>query len=284
MENKLTKVIDSRYFNRSVLRAMMILNQFVDQNNEASLTEISQRIGLDASTTFRLLLTLESEKFVEQNSETGKYSLGVRCFELGTLYIEKNDFQKRAKPVMQKLGNQFGEIVHLTILDGNEVVYLDKVEGTHTLGLIKSYVGCRAPTHCTGVGKVLLAALSENELKSVFQSKSLPAFTSKTITNFDELLQEISKVRQLGYAIDDQEHENGVKCIAASIYNHEKVVAAMSISGPVERMDKYLKEGAIVTSLMAAAREISMQIGGRNTPISMKNFAIIESEEVRGVF
>jgi DNA-binding IclR family transcriptional regulator len=254
-----------KYHVRSVERALGVLKTFLDCDEEQSVTEISEKAGLDISTTFRLLVTLQSNGFVEYNNATAKYRLGVSCLELGSKFIKNNDIRKVALKQMEALRNEFGETVHLTILDGIEVVYLEKLSGLHPIGFMSSRVGGRAPAYCTGVGKAHLAYLPEEEIYKRFEGKKLFKYTKNTITNIKLLIEELERVRERGFSFDNEEHEIGVKCVAVPIFDHNGVVAAMSISGPVDRMNSHINQnpGGLIEKLKEAARSVSLQIGGR---------------------
>ncbi len=256
-----------RYRIRSVERALTLLRTFLDSDAEQSATELSQRTRLDLSTTFRLLITLQTKGFVEHNPVTGKYRLGVTCLELGSKFLKNNDIRKIALKILEELRNEFGETVHLTILDGNEVVYLEKLNGLHPIGFMSSYVGGRAPAYCTGVGKALLAFLSEEELYRRHAGVELVRYTANTITDLRLISAELTKVRERGFSFDHEEHETGVKCVAVPIFDHKGVAAAMSISGPVDRMDRHINQnpGGLIEKLKKAAWEVSAQIGGRQS-------------------
>jgi len=252
---------NERYHVRAVERALFILKAFLGNAEELSTGEIGKQIELDPSTTFRLLATLESHGFVKQDGVTGKYRLGVQCLELGSQFLKSNDVRGSALNVMQDLRDQFGETVHLGILDGDEIVYLEKVAGSHAIGLMSSRVGGRAPAYATAIGKVLLANLPPKELVLRYARRKLARCTETTITKWNDLQKELARVTQDGYAIDNQEHETGVKCVAAPIYGHRGAVAALSISGPVERIDEQIKKNGIVAGLRKAGQDISVELG-----------------------
>jgi DNA-binding IclR family transcriptional regulator len=254
---------NDRYRIRAVDRALAILGIFLSCDGPASVTEISRRMDLDLGTTFRMLVTLEAQDFVEQDHSTGKYQLGVTCLELGNKFLKDNDLRKRALPVMEALRDEFGETVHLAMLDKNEVVYLEKVAGLHPIGLMASRVGNRAPAYCTGVGKALLAYLPEEMVRRCFSPCKLTRYTDFTITKWDALRKELARTRAQGYAIDQQEHEMGVKCVAVPIFDHRAVAAAMSVAGPVERMERHIEQEKLIERLQSEATHISEQMGGK---------------------
>jgi DNA-binding IclR family transcriptional regulator len=246
---------------RSVQRALTLLRTFLAHDGELSAAELSKETGLDPSTVFRLLMTLEGQGFVENNHATAKYRPGVVLLELGSRFLKNNDIRSRSIEYLERLRDEFGETVHLTILVGNEVVYLEKVAGLHPIGFMSSRVGDRNPAHCTGVGKVLLAHLSDDELAQRYPGRRLKRFTAQTITDFEELRAELARIRGQGYAIDMEEHELGVKCVAAPTFDHKEIAAAVSVSGPVDRMDDHIANDDLINTLVDVAAQISERMG-----------------------
>jgi IclR family transcriptional regulator, KDG regulon repressor len=246
---------------RSVQRALTLLRTFLAHDGELSAAELSKETGLDPSTVFRLLVTLDAQGFVEINHATAKYRPGVVLLELGSRFLKNNDIRSRSIGYLERLRDEFGETVHLTILDGNEVVYLEKLAGLHPIGFMSSRVGDRNPAHCTGVGKALLAYLSDEELTRRYPGGRLKRYTDHTITDFEELRAELALVRGRGYAIDLEEHEVGVKCIAVPTFDHKEIPAAVSVSGPVDRMDHHIASADLINTLMDVAAQISEQMG-----------------------
>jgi DNA-binding IclR family transcriptional regulator len=187
-----------RYQVRSVQRALTLLRTFLPHDGELSAAELSKETGLDPSTVFRLLVTLEAEGFVEVNRATSKYRPGVALLELGSRFLKNSDIRSRSIGYLERLRDEFGETVHLTILDGDEVVYLEKLAGLHPIGFMSSRVGDRNPAHCTGVGKALLAYLPDQELAELYPDGRLKRYTAQTITKLEKLRAELERVRSLG--------------------------------------------------------------------------------------
>ena len=251
-------------------RMVAILHCFSNQTPERSFTEIMHQVRLHKSTLYRLLEALRAYDFISLDSATGKYVLGLRLFELGMVSIGRLEIGKLAMPVLETLVARVGETAHLCILDGNEVVYIAKVESKLPFR-VPSNVGRRNPAYCTGVGKALLAHLSEEKLEAYLAQTPLRSFTKNTITSAVELKRHLQQLRARGYAIDDQEIDEGLRCIGAPVRNHTgEVVAAISIAGPATRIAKRnVREFA--SYVTAAADSISRQLGyaGRNgTPRS----------------
>ncbi len=251
----------TNYQVRSVQRALTLLRTFLAHDGELSAAELSKETLLDPSTVFRLLVTLEAQGFVEINHATAKYRPGVVLLELGSRFLKNNDIRSRSIGHLERLRDEFGETVHLTILDGNEVVYLEKLAGLHPIGFMSSRVGNRSPAHCTGVGKALLAYLSDDELARRYPGGRLKRYTDQTITDLAELRAELARVRSQGYAIDQEEHEVGVKCVAVPTFDHKEITAAVSVSGPVDRMDDHIANDDLVRTLMEVAGRVSEQMG-----------------------
>jgi IclR family acetate operon transcriptional repressor len=250
-----------RYQVRSVQRALTLLRTFLTHDGACSASELSKETGLDPSTVFRLLVTLEAQGFVEVDPATARYRPGVVLLELGSRFLKNNDLRSRAIGQLERLRDKFGETVHLTILDGNEVVYLEKLAGLHPIGFMSSRVGDRNPAHCTGVGKALLAYLSDEELARRYPNPHLKRYTEHTLTDLKALRAELERVRKQGYAVDLEEHERGVKCVAVPTFDHKGIAAAVSVSGPVDRMDDHLEKDDLVDDLLDASRRISAQMG-----------------------
>ncbi len=244
---------------KSVWRAMKILESF--QNEESmSVTQISKKLNFPKSSVYEILTTLVSEGIVEKDGDLGRYHLGIRLFELGNQARSNLGIHKIATPFLKELNKQFDETVHLTILDEDEVLYIECFESTKRLRTY-SVIGVRAPLHCTGVGKAMMAFLPKSEIERIVRLKGLTRFTENTITDPKALMRELEKTAIRGFAVDNLEHEEGVRCIAAPIYNHEgKVFASISVSGPVQRIpDAQVPE--IARKVVRATLEISKRLG-----------------------
>lgn len=245
---------------KSVQRALDILEVVASGQHEMGIVEISQRVKLPVSTVHRLLTTLADRKFITQNSETGRYRIGIRAFEIGNRFLEQTQLRDIAHPVMLELARKVNESINLAILDGFSAIYIDQVESERLLKIF-TRSGVRVPLHCTGVGKVLLAGFSDEYIEHILSSVELLPRTPNTITRPDMLLAHINLVRNQGYALDDEEFEEGVRCVAAPIKNYRgETVAALSISGPVSRMMKE-QLGAYIEALCEASKAISLQLG-----------------------
>jgi len=228
------------------------------QGSAMTMTEISEKLGLYPSTTHRILDTLRHWGYVEQEPNNQRYQLGLKVIELGMAKLQQMDLAREATPYLKELVNQCNETVHLGVLEEGEVLYLAKEESSQTIRMC-SYVGKRAPLHCTALGKILLAYMPEEERKKILEDRELPRLTEKTITDKEELKEELNKVKKQGFALDRGENEKDVRCIAAPIRNYQgKIIAAVSISGPAYRVDidkqNYLKEALIEMSKKISKR------------------------------
>jgi len=253
-----------RYQIRAVTRALEVLSAFSASDPELTLTQLSSRLDLSTSTTYRLLATLQSRGYVEHNSQTGGYRLGVACLDLGAVFVSRLDLRERVLPLVEVLREACKETVHLAILDRNEmeVIYLEKLEGLLPIGMMGSRVGGRSPGYCTGLGKCMLAFVPADEVRDYYAANGLRAHTPNTITDLGALLRELRRIEQRGYAVDDVEHEPDVKCVAAPVWNHRgAVVGAISVSGPEHRMDRLIAEEGLIDRVLATAREASMRMG-----------------------
>lgn len=229
MEKKIIQSID---------RALQVLELFSLEKPEWGVTEISKALNIYKSNVHNILSTFAEKGFVKKDSKTDKYKLGIKFFELGSVVIKNMDLRRIAHSYIEKLSKEFNETVHLGILDEGRVVSIEREESDK--GLCSHIeIGRRAPLHCTAVGKAIMSYLSEEEINLIIKEKGLEKYTENTITSEKELKKELEKVRKQGYAVDNMEHEEGVRCVAGPIRDYNgKVIASMSISGPVFRIDE----------------------------------------------
>ncbi|UNC90883.1 IclR family transcriptional regulator [Candidatus Contubernalis alkaliaceticus] len=249
---------------QSVERALYLLEILSQVGNPMTLSDISEKAGLNISTVHRLLHTLISHQFVQQDLNSGRYRLGLRIFEIGSKALYSLDIRQVARPDLQELVDTCNETVNMAILDQGEVVYIEQVESTNMIKMF-ARVGSRGPAHCTGAGKVLLSYVEEPELTNILKNKGMASFTPHTITEPNQLREELSLIRERGYSLDIEEMEEGVKCIAAPIRDHEgRVIAAVSISGPVARMTEKRLKDMIIQNLTDTTQKISINLGYQN--------------------
>jgi len=241
-------------------KTLSILEILLQHDSSMNMTEISEKLGLYPSTIHRILDTLKHWGYVEQDPNTQKYQLGLKLLELGMAKLHQMDLAREAAPYLKQLVKQCNETIHLGVLEEGEVLYLAKEESSQTIRMI-SYVGRRAPLHCTALGKVLLAYMSEKERKKILEEKALPRLTEKTITNKKELEKELNRIKRQRFALDREENEKDVCCIAAPIRNYQgKVISAISISSPSFRINKNAQNN-LKNALLETSKKISKRLG-----------------------
>lgn len=245
---------------KSVSRALDIITLVSSKRDGLGVTEIANQIDINKSSVYRILSTMAQYGYIEQDRETGRYKLGYKFLEVSSKLLESIDLRTEAKPYLKELENETNEVIHLVVYDQGEVVYIEKLEGNETLRM-HSKVGKRAPMHCTSVGKAILAHLPSSVALDILERKGMPMHTDKTITNKDDFLKELIQVKQKGYALDLEENEWGIICIAVPIFDHlGKVAAAVSISGPTIRMkDDRLEH--LQARMKYIGRQISARLG-----------------------
>jgi len=256
----LQKKTDSDYKVKSVDRALYLLEIMAEENRELELIELCKKTHINTTTLYRLLQTLQSRGFVAHNPYTGRYRLGLKLLELGHAAGDQIELRKITIPFLEELMKKTKETANLVVLDEGEAIYIDKVESPASLRMFHR-IGKQAPAHATGVGKVLLAALPSEEVKEIVKSKGLCKLTDNTITSPENLQKELEKIRENGFAIDNEECEIGAKCIAAPIRDYtNQVVAAVSVSGPSVRLSEG-RLNELVKVVKETALKVSQKIG-----------------------
>ena len=218
------------------------------ENGPMGIMDLSAQLGFHKSTT-------------HQDEESLKYALSLKFLEIGGKILEQTNMASLVHPSLKKLSEQTGETVHLVRREGTEAVYIDKVESNVSSIRMVSRVGSRIPLYCSGVGKALLAELPDPEIREIWNSSEIVSLTPYTVTKFQDLMERIGTVRTVGYAMDDEENEEGVRCIAVSIPDyHKEPVYALSISAPVSRMtDARIAELAV--DVLAFKKELEKTLG-----------------------
>lgn len=252
-----------RYRIQAIERAVAILNAFSAEDPELGVTELASRLGLHKSTVHRFMVNLEAAGLVER-TRSARYRLGLRIFELGRLVMQRMSLWDEALPFLEGLVRDTGETGHLAVLDGGEAIYIERVEARRALR-IPSAVGRGYPAHATNLGKVLLADLPSGRLRELLGERELAAFTPHTITDRAELEAELERIRAQGFAVDNEEYDEGLRCIGAPIYDHSgHAVAALGIGGPVTRITPERVE-ELAGLVMAAARGLSRRLGAHQS-------------------
>jgi len=253
------QVKTSAYRTRSVERVLAVLNVFIDAGPSLTLMQVCGATGLTPSTAYRLTANLVARGYLEPDREGNAYRLGLTVIRLAGVALGQLDVRVKAAPLMDELRNQTRETVHLAALDGRHIIYLEKLEGLHAIGLMSSRVGRTAPAHCTALGRVLLA-FNPDKAEAILDGP-LEAPTARTIVDPRALRALLARVNEQGYALDLGEHEPEVRCVAVPVRNHSgAVIAAMSVSGPAQRMEPMLSEG-LVGEVVRVGRDVSGLLG-----------------------
>lgn len=239
-------------------RAFQLLD--VLARSDAGVSELARATGLHKATVHRLLRTLRALGLVELGPHGTRYRLGLRLLELGGRVLARLDLRDVARPYLAELRDRTRLTVHMAILDGTEVVYVEKLDSPANLRMA-SFVGTRNPAYCTALGKAILAALPEPELQAVLADTRFVARTPNTITTPQALRQELEATRARGYAVDNVENEEGIRCVGAAVYSHTgRVVASISASGPIFSVtDETLED--LGRQVADTARQISRALG-----------------------
>lgn len=245
-----------------VLAKALDLVDLLDEHEALTLTELSSRSGINKVTTLRILANLEERGYVERDDATGRYRLGFRLLQLGMRKSEGLDLRTVARPVLKTLHAETGETVNLAIPNRDGLVYIDIIESTHGLRMAAT-IGARDDYHSTALGKAMLAYQPASFREEFLARQALPRKTSHTIVEPGALQAELDRVREAGFAVDNEENEPGARCIAAPVFDyHGRVVAAISISGPASRVSQD-REHDLATRVTAAARQVSIALGFR---------------------
>lgn len=246
---------------QSLDRAFDILELLSREQYGLSLTEVSNRLELHKSTVYRLLNALRQRGYIEKTAKNS-YHLGMEFIELSSLYLNNLELKTEASPILRELSTLAGSAVFLAMLQENEVVYIDKME---TFNSLRDYsvIGRRAPLYCTALGKSMLAQRSDTEIRRYCRDVELKPFTENTLTTAVALLEECTAARRRGWSLDDEEYEEGLRCIGAPIRDYRyEVIAAVSVAGNVSVVTRQ-RAGEIAGYVTKAAQDISRRMGFR---------------------
>jgi DNA-binding IclR family transcriptional regulator len=249
---------------QTIERVSAILDLVGQSPAGMSIREVSSQLELPKGTVHRLLSSLIYVGYVRQDSVSRNYFLGLKLLDLGGLVASQLDLRKVAAPLLHALADKSRETVHMVVWDQDEVVYIEKVEPPPDTGGLRmaSRIGARNPAHSCAVGKIFLSYLSSNELGDFISGKGLPARTSNTITDDVALRQELKTIREQGYALDNEENEEGIRCIGAPVLSESGTpAAAISLSGPAFRVTKQLAQEVLRREIVETAAEISRKLG-----------------------
>ncbi len=248
---------------QSVDRAFELMERLCGSRDGLTLHALSEQSRLHKSTVHRLLAALGARGYVRKDEESGRYRMTTRICELSEQVVESLDVLQVSRGPMEALSRSTGETVHLVVREGDEIVYVHKVESDVSSMRMFSRIGMRRPMYCTGMGKAILAELPTDEVERIWEASDIQAYTEHTITSLARLKTALEAVRRWGCAIDNQENELGVRCIAATIHDYTGgICGALSISAPLLRMSDS-KIAQFQPQLLSACETISRRMGAR---------------------
>ena len=251
--------VQGTYKVQALDRAFAVLDLLGESETPLGLAQVAASLQLHKSTAHRFLMVLERHRMVERTGN-GKFRLGLRLFDFGSRAIEQFDLRERAQPHLRRLVAETEETAHLCVLEAARVIYIDKIEPARSVRMI-TRVGASNPVHCTSVGKAMLAFLPEDRANEVIKKTRFEKFTPRTIATVEALRAEMEKTRRRGYAVDDEEFEDGLRCIAVPLLDAQRLpVGAVSVSGPSFRVTAQ-KLPAIANQLLQCVRGISADMG-----------------------
>jgi DNA-binding IclR family transcriptional regulator len=250
---------DARLIN-SLSRGVEILRMLAQADAPTGVTDVAERLKVDPSTAYRLLVTLEAGGLAQKDADSKKYGIGYGVLEIAYGLLRKMSVVNVAYPLVRSIATLTGESTHVAVLDGTRAVFVDRQSGAGILR-VETTIGSSEPAYCTAVGKALLADHSLVELRHLYGEAPLKRYTPQTITDMRELANELERVRRIGYAYDEEELHPGVRCLACPVRNHRgRIVAAFGISMPATRLTREHLP-ALVERIAGAAENISSQLG-----------------------
>jgi len=249
-----------KYPIKVLINTFNILNYFIKKGRPVALTELSEKLNIYPSTIHRILDTLRYLKYIDQISDSEKYQLGLKSLELGTAKLSQIDLIKEVMPFLNEISRKYNENVYLGVLFENMVLYLAKKETPRKIRVV-THLGARAYFNCTALGKVLMAFIPKDEREKIYKNIGFPRFTKNSITNKKQFEEEIKKVKRQGFAIDSEESEKDIQCIAIPIRDYSThVIAALSISGPSYRFN-VKKQINLKNEIIEYGQKISKSLG-----------------------
>ena len=251
----------SKYYIEALSRGLQVLEIFSEESPTLNLTEIASSVGLDKSTAFRFVHTLEKMGYLERNPATKQYRPGLKVLRLGFAALNGLETAEIAQPYLKALSAECGETTNMTVRDGAEIVYVVRIK-TRQIIAANLQVGSRLPVHCTCMGKAQLIDLSRQELRDLLGEGPYLEMGRNTITTLEALVDELDRVRQQGYAINDEELAVGLRAVAAPVRQRNgDVVAAINISVTTARASRRELEQVMAPMVIKAAHEISLALG-----------------------
>ena len=250
----------------AVERALILLRYIVDNPEGLSIREVGRTLGYSPATVQKLISALHTQGYVVQDEQTERYHLGAEAVQLGLTALSRLEVRQVARPHLEALSETTGETTFLAMPRGDHVIYIDKVVSNQPIRMDVP-LGINRPYNCTSVGKVLLSGMPDERVDQLVDGGAFEDRTERSIVEADAVKKEITQVRTQGWARDDEEYVLGVGCVAAPIRDHEgAVIAAMTVSGPAERLDGSLER--LVEQVKASAAAVSEKMGSRETSTS----------------
>ena len=249
---------------KSLDRAMEVF-EYLSEAQGKALTALSDEMRQSPATVYRILVTLEGRGLVEFDHDEQVWHIGPRAFVIGSRFLRRTSLVDRARPIMRKLMEATGETANLGIEKEGSVLFLSQVE-THAS--IRAFFppGTLSPMHASGIGKALLAHMDEDRLDRLLAAVDLQAFTDRSIINPEALKKDLAAIRALGFSVDNEEKNSGMRCIAAPVFDiNREAVAGLSVSGPTSRVSEAEIE-RLSRPVIEAARQLTLAIGGSATP------------------
>lgn len=252
---------DERYFIEALSRGLRILEAFSEDRPTLTLVEIAKAVGLDKSTVFRFVYTLEELGYLERDPQSKRYRPGIKVLNLGFTAVNNLDINERAGPHLQWLAEQTGEAINMAVREGAEIVYIERISPVQIVN-INLYIGARLPVHCTSMGKIQLIDLSRKAICRLLGEGPYRACTAKTLTALDALLEDVEQARAQGYAVGDEELAIGLRSIAAPIRGADgQMAAAVNVSVSSARVSRTELEERLGPMVVKVGRRISNALG-----------------------
>ena len=245
---------------KSLDRAMEVF-EFLSSSQGLTLTELAEALDQSPATVYRILVTLELRRLVEFDAVDQHWNIGSNAFVIGARYLRRTSLVDRARPVMRRLMEETGETANLGIEKENQVLFLSQVE---TLATIRAFFppGTLSQMHASGIGKAILAYMSDDRLDRFLSSTTLDGFTQNTVTSVSKLKVELQEIKDRGFSVDNEEKNVGMRCIAAPVFDmNGEVIAGISVSGPTSRIKAELTFD-LIGPVINAAKELTGAIGG----------------------
>lgn len=245
---------------KSIVKALDIL-ELLDKKSELGITEVSENLELDKSTVHRLMSTLKEKGYVVQNTSNNKYLNSFKLFEMGNNVVEKLGLRRQAQPYLEHLARTTNETVNLAIMYDSNIIYIDKIESSATIK-VNLNIGKKLPAYCTGLGKAMIAFMSQEKIEEIMKGVEFVQYTDKTVADIDKLMEQLKEIKTQGYSIDDEEYVEGLKCVAAPIFSYSgEVIAAISVAVPKYRYNEGEKNIGYVKIIKNTAINLSKDLG-----------------------